>query len=187
MSTLYIEGDDIPEGLTVVPDYISPEVHGALSDVVTRLQGRLSRNIETLIRFKAFGKGQGFGNGIPRIAKKVTKQLREDGYFDRNPDHMQLMQYEPGLGVPMHIDNAKVGDTTAGISLHSPCVMDLRKEADHDITCRLLLPPRSLYIMTGEARYLWEHGIATSDTFEWDGEQFPHDSRVSLTFRERVG
>jgi alkylated DNA repair dioxygenase AlkB len=51
---------------------------------------------------------------------------------------------------------------------------------------RLLLEPRSLLIMTGEARYKWTHGIPKADTDEWNGKLIPRSRRVSLTYRTIV-
>ena len=47
----------------------------------------------------------------------------------------------------------------------------------------LLLEPRSLLIMTGEARYQWTHGISKSDVDEWKGKVIKRTRRVSLTYR----
>ena len=52
-----------------------------------------------------------------------------------------------------------------------------------------LLPPRSLLIMCGPARYLWSHGIATRLYDQVPDEQdgaltiTPRGTRISVTFR----
>ena len=47
----------------------------------------------------------------------------------------------------------------------------------------LVLPRRSLLIMTGEARYRWRHAILHRKTDKIDGELIKRQRRVSLTFR----
>jgi len=47
----------------------------------------------------------------------------------------------------------------------------------------LVLPRRSLLIMTGEARYRWRHAILHRKTDKIDGELVKRQRRVSLTFR----
>lgn len=56
----------------------------------------------------------------------------------------------------------------------------------------VLLPARSLLVMSGEARYLWTHGIATRHYDQVPAQQdeaavamtaVPRQTRVSLTFR----
>jgi hypothetical protein len=48
----------------------------------------------------------------------------------------------------------------------------------------LHLPARSLLILTGEARYEWQHGIAPRRSDKIDGRMVPRGRRVSLTFRQ---
>lgn len=47
----------------------------------------------------------------------------------------------------------------------------------------MLLPRRSLLIMTGEARYHWRHAILHRKTDKIDGKLVKRHRRVSLTFR----
>jgi len=45
------------------------------------------------------------------------------------------------------------------------------------------LPPRSVYVLTGEARWEWAHGIAARTRDRVDGRVVLRDTRVSVTFR----
>jgi hypothetical protein len=56
--------------------------------------------------------------------------------------------------------------------------------------CEVWLPPRSVLVLTGEARYAWTHGIAprvrdrVEDTVDGGGWQWQERGvRVSVTFR----
>lgn len=89
-------------------------------------------------------------------------------------------------GIPSHIDTHSVfEDTILSLSLGSAYIMNFKKE---DRNINVLLPARSLLIMTGEARYAWTHGICPrhSDVIETENgiTTQERDIRVSFTFRK---
>lgn len=96
-----------------------------------------------------------------------------------------LNLYPPGQGISPHIDLPnRYADGIAGVSLMGGCVMTFRKaELRHDV----YLPERSVYVLTGEARWEWSHGIEgrTEDLVMRDSgvETKLRSTRVSLTFR----
>lgn len=65
-----------------------------------------------------------------------------------------------GAGIGWHRDKPEFGDVV-GISLLSAVRMRFRKRSGRGGLRELhLLEPRSGYILTGQAREEWEHGIA---------------------------
>jgi alkylated DNA repair dioxygenase AlkB len=48
----------------------------------------------------------------------------------------------------------------------------------------LHLPARSLLVLSGDARYGWQHGIAPRRSDRIDGQLVQRGRRVSLTFRQ---
>jgi alkylated DNA repair dioxygenase AlkB len=83
-----------------------------------------------------------------------------------------LIRYDPGAGIGWHRDRPQY-DKVLGLSLGAPCVLRLRRRTAsgferHNVE----LPPRSLYLLTGEVRREWEHSIAPMDV-----------TRRSITFR----
>jgi hypothetical protein len=83
-----------------------------------------------------------------------------------------LSRYDPGAGIGWHRDRPQYGEVL-GLSLGAPCVMRLRRRtADGFERRRLELPPRSLYRLSGEVRWDWEHSIAPIG-----------EARRSVTFR----
>jgi DNA oxidative demethylase len=86
--------------------------------------------------------------------------------------HALIARYDPGAGIGWHKDRG-VFDRVVGISLLSPAVLRFRKRSPSGFA-RFNLPvdPRSAYILSGEARYEWEHRIVP-------GEEL----RFSITFR----
>ncbi len=86
-----------------------------------------------------------------------------------------------------HVDSVKFsGGIVAGVSLASPSIMRLSRTFTHrkEHYVDMLLPPRSLYILKGEARYDWHHEILRGVC--WNGEIVNYARRVSLIFRDDV-
>jgi alkylated DNA repair dioxygenase AlkB len=95
---------------------------------------------------------------------------------------MLVNEYLPRQGIALHRDYDPFDKTVASISLISSCVMDFRRVADGERVA-LLLAPRSLLVLSDEARYEWEHGIARRKNDRWNGETMPRSRRLSITFR----
>jgi alkylated DNA repair dioxygenase AlkB len=87
-----------------------------------------------------------------------------------------------GLQHGAHIDQAAFGDRVASVSLGSTCVMQFSK-AGADSEEEILLEPRSLLLLSGEARWDWRHGIPAREVDRWQAQERPRSRRVSLTFR----
>ena len=71
-----------------------------------------------------------------------------------------LTRYDPGAGIGWHRDRPQYGEVL-GLSLSAPAVLRLRRRAGQGFERRSVeLPPRSIYLLSGEAREGWEHSIA---------------------------
>jgi DNA oxidative demethylase len=73
-----------------------------------------------------------------------------------------LVTYYPrGAGIGWHRDAPMFGPTVVGVSLLGDCEMRFRrlKRRPRERSERLLLPRRSAYVLSGEARSDWQHGI----------------------------
>jgi DNA oxidative demethylase len=85
-----------------------------------------------------------------------------------------VIRYGVGAGIGWHRDRP-VFDKVVGISLLSACVLRFRKRSGSSfLRWSLDAAPRSAYLLSGEIRHDWEHGIAPVAT-----------PRFSLTFRSR--
>lgn len=76
-------------------------------------------------------------------------------------------------------------DTILSVSLLSPCVMAFEHAASGEAVS-LMLEPRSLLVLQGEARYQWKHSIPARKTDHHEGGQVVRGRRISLTFRNVV-
>jgi alkylated DNA repair dioxygenase AlkB len=83
-----------------------------------------------------------------------------------------VTEYEAGAGIGWHRDKPHF-EEVFGLSLLSPCRFRFRRRTEGGWQRHTLAAePRSLYLMTGESRHLWEHSIPPVEQV-----------RYSLTFR----
>lgn len=97
---------------------------------------------------------------VSGILGRVTKWLLLDG---RPLLPIHALELQSTGFIAAHVDSVKFsGGVLAGLSLFSDAVMRLRPARDHvalDCVVDLMLPARSLYVLTGAARYDWTHEI----------------------------
>lgn len=115
-----------------------------------------------------YGHGYDFERGQLREAPPMPDWLRSladraELLTDQPPGTFAqalLIRYDPGAGIGWHRDRQQFG-TVAGLSLTNPVKLRLRRRTASGFERRtVLLPPRSLYRLEGEARWNWEHSIA---------------------------
>ncbi|XP_032675523.1 alpha-ketoglutarate-dependent dioxygenase alkB homolog 7, mitochondrial isoform X2 [Odontomachus brunneus] len=84
-----------------------------------------------------------------------------------------------------HVDSVRFcGEIIAGLSLLSDSVMRLNL-VEHEKECSecFLLPRRSLYIMSGVARYKYNHEILKCEESYFGGRHIPKSRRISVICR----
>jgi alkylated DNA repair dioxygenase AlkB len=87
-----------------------------------------------------------------------------------------VARYDPGAGIGWHRDR-DVFETVVGISLGTPATLRFRQRAPTGFRrAGVEIAPRSAYLLSGDARWEWEHRITP-------GEQL----RLSITFRSLSG
>ncbi|KAL3803107.1 hypothetical protein ACHAW5_001971 [Stephanodiscus triporus] len=126
-------------------------------------------------------------------------------------NQLTINEYIPGQGIGSHIDTVTAfDDGILIITLNGGTVMEFRKVIDDDVStktsdahdgssckynsCKICmnniqekklvyLPPRSLLLLSGDARYKWEHMIVSRTTDTVDGTVLSRKLRLSLTLR----
>ena len=133
------------------------------------------------------------GDGLPDFSKPVITKLMEEGHFTKEPDQLTINRYNPGDGIPPHVDNPiAFDDTLATLSLGSAIVMEMKSQSG--MKTSFLLKPRSLLVLTKDARYLWTHGIQArkTDVVHNGGNVsampciVKRQTRLSMTFRKVI-
>lgn len=86
--------------------------------------------------------------------------------------HALITRYDPGVGIGWHRDRPQFGKVV-GVSLAGPATLRFRQRTPSGFRrTSLEVRPRSAYLLSGEVREHWEHGIAAHDRL-----------RYSITFR----
>ncbi|KAI5633618.1 2OG-Fe(II) oxygenase superfamily domain-containing protein [Phthorimaea operculella] len=197
---------DNPKDLTILEDFITQDEEKqliALFDWVDDSSNLKNRQV------KHYGYEFRYGSNdvdlstplaekIPEQCDVLWRRLREKGFDLGVPDQLTVNKYEPGQGIPSHVDkHSPFGPTILSVSLGSSVVMDWKHHSGKYVP--VVVPARSMLVMQGEARYDWQHGIQprtwdpiiesrASDTQAQPikvitSETEPRGTRISLTFR----
>jgi alkylated DNA repair protein (DNA oxidative demethylase) len=173
---------DMPEGLSVAPDFLSPEEEAALAGQLDALpfkpfefHGFLGKRQTVSFGWSYRFDGSGLGEAAPIPSWLHPVRARAAAFAGLAPDaleHALLVKYEPGAGLGWHRDRPVFGDVI-GISLLSPAPLRFRRKIGAKWQ-RFTLPaePRSIYLLRGPSRTEWEHSLAPVETL-----------RYSITFR----
>ncbi len=179
-------------GLTLYPDFITPAEEAEILGILDAhpWRGDLQRRVQHYgyrYDYKARQITPDLYLGpLPVWLENLAHFLVQNGLFPNVPDQVIVNEYLPGQGIAPHIDCVPCfGGVIASLSLGSDVVMDFgRPDGSEKISHRL--PARSLVVMTGPARYHWQHSIAKRKTDGVDGQKILRQRRVSLTFRQVV-
>ena len=124
---------------------------------------------------------------IPQWTKFITQRILELGLIKILPDQVIVNECFPGQSIADHVDCEPCFDgIVISLSLGSPCIMEFKKKFDRNNKFDLLLQPKSLIILQGDARYNSTHGIVGRITDNWLGETLIRKTRISLTFRKVI-
>lgn len=173
------------DGLTYIADYIDERTHDVLLasadahpwlnsvDHGVQIYGyRYSKQSDAAFKI----------GDLPEWSVAIAKRLQSDGLIAAMPNQLVANEYPPGSGIFDHVDQSAFGDTAISLSLGSTCVMrftDPRDSTKYDV----LLQPRSVIVLTGDARWKWTHSIPARHSDLWEGQELIRGRRVSLTFR----
>ncbi|XRA98968.1 alkB-like protein [Pycnococcus provasolii] len=136
----------------------------------------------------------------------------EDFDVSTSFDQVTVNDYPAGVGIAPHVDTPRAfGPTLASVSLGSSCVFemiydtnapgyesrtrrrsagDARNDDDGEPVFtrrRLLVPRRSLLVLSGSARNEWSHSVPSHKSDDVNGVPMPRSRRVSLTLRDVAG
>ncbi|MGB4058374.1 MAG: alpha-ketoglutarate-dependent dioxygenase AlkB [Alphaproteobacteria bacterium] len=118
---------------------------------------------------------------LPIWLAPLQNGLLSQGIFKDYPNQAIVNEYLPGQGISAHIDCVPCfGDVIASLSLGSDCMMQLSRG---DVRRDVFLEKCSLIILSGDARYVWQHGIPARKSDVVGGLKLERQRRVSVTFR----
>mmetsp|Transcript_10384 Transcript_10384/g.23697 ORF Transcript_10384/g.23697 Transcript_10384/m.23697 type:complete len:261 (+) Transcript_10384:54-836(+) len=191
-------GELIP-GLTYLPDFLSQAEHDLILNEITSgdwdgdNQGRRTKQFgmgfhwrgpkdSTLYRIDEPGRDV----CPPTVCVGPLERLSALGLGPAPSSFRQLIvnEYCGGQGIKPHIDRRHCfGEYVVGISLLCPSVMDFRHPVTGEVRA-ILLEPRSVLVLSGEARHEWQHAIGFDSSHVYRGNTILRERRISLTFRQ---
>jgi alkylated DNA repair dioxygenase AlkB len=176
----------LPPGFAYQPDFLSGDEEARLAAWLATLpfQAFQFRGYEGKRRVVSFGWQYDFTRSHLIKADDMPAELlpvraRAAALAGLAPEDLQqclLNEYLPGAPIGWHRDRPMF-EKVVGISLLAPCNFRLRRRVGEGFE-RIAIPlePRSIYVMTGEARSVWEHSIPPVKAH-----------RYSITFRNFRG
>jgi alkylated DNA repair dioxygenase AlkB len=172
-------------GLDYLPDYLDRETHDRLLSGVDENRWLTSAEHRVQIYGYHYNRQADAAyriGDIPEWSKALALRLHQDGFMPRVPNQLVANEYQPGVGIFDHMDQAVFGDVVVSVSLGSTCVMRFT-HAESARVDELLLEPRSVLVLSGDVRWRWKHGIPGRLSDVWNGRELVRTRRVSLTFR----
>ncbi|CAN8303739.1 unnamed protein product [Cochlearia groenlandica] len=145
---------------------------------------------------------------LPSFVSSILERISLFRDLDKDPsslnlDQLTVNEYPSGVGLSPHIDtHSAFEDCIFSLSLAGPCIMEFRRYSasawkvdstnDEDkssnsscIKKALYLPPRSMLLLSGEARYAWNHYIPHHKIDKVKDKVIRRSPRrVSFTFRK---
>jgi alkylated DNA repair dioxygenase AlkB len=169
-------------GLQYLPEFVTRDEEAELVAAIDQEEWDTTWDRRRQPYGASYGKGSGPARSIPGWGLLLVERLADLALIDRRFDQMLVNEYQPGQGIALHRDYEPFDRTVVSLSLLSPCVMDFRQVATGRRES-MLLTPRSLLVLSDEARYDWEHGIARRKNDRWLDRLMPRSRRLSVTFR----
>ncbi|XP_055384619.1 alkylated DNA repair protein alkB homolog 8 [Condylostylus longicornis] len=190
--------DTPPPGLVILKDFISDDEEIKILSLLEKTKENencMKHRIVTHYGYEFLYDSNQVDPTQP-LSRKIPQEL--DFLWERleskfkglnwyKPDQLTVNVYKVGQGIPPHVDtHSAFLDPIFSLSLEDDVVMNFRKLDEHR---SIVLPKKSLLIMSGESRYEWTHGIKSRvmDIVTSDNGALkvrPRKQRTSLTFRK---
>jgi len=180
------ENGNLPNGFVLAPDFLTESEEAELLPLISGLSfdSVRMRGVVAKRRVAQFGLHYSFETfrltpapPLPPQFHHIRRRAAESaGVSAEDFAETLVTEYPPGAGIGWHRD-APAFDIVAGISIAGSCRMRFQRGMGADrVTSAVILPRRSLYLLTGPARFKWQHTIPPV-----------RELRYSITFRTLTG
>jgi alkylated DNA repair dioxygenase AlkB len=180
-ATLFDLGPVLPAGFVYEPEFLPQSEEESLVEQISRLSFQDVRMHGVVARRRVVQYGFNYSFDSARLSAGDTVPpfllpLRDRAArFAARPaadfSEALITQYPPGAAIGWHRD-APPFDVIVGISLLSACRFRLRRIDRTGSPVEITAAPRSVYLLSGEARTEWQHHIPPTRAL-----------RYSITFR----
>ena len=172
-----------PDGLHYEPDFISEDEERALVQLLEQLDWReITMRGQTAKRtVRHFGLTYDYESGAALPGDPLPEEMewlreRVADLIEREPENLVqilITRYPEGAGIGWHRDAPQFGSKIAGVSLLAQSRMRFQRTIQGERSVgELELAPRSAYVLSGKARWSWQHSIPATKAL-----------RYSVTFR----
>ena len=169
-------------GLAYREELIGPEEEAALVAEIDALhlspfkfQGWTGKRLTRTFGWRYDFDDRSFAPADPLPAWLLPLRAEAAAFGQIDPEefvHALVTRYDPGVAIGWHRDRPQFGKVV-GVSLAGVTTLRLRQRVHSGFRrASLKLLPRSAYLLSGEARERWEHGISAHESL-----------RYSITFR----
>ncbi|KAJ3413390.1 hypothetical protein HDV05_008101 [Chytridiales sp. JEL 0842] len=186
-------------GLILIPSFLTPTEEQELINSIER-EDKPWENLSTR-QVKHYGfqfdytlnKSTLSTSPLPPFLSPLLARLRET-LPDWNPDQLTINRYPPASGISPHVDtHTAFRGPIVSVSLLSDVSMEFRRRLFGDDgkmkkyeAFEVRVGKGSCLVMSGDARFGWEHGIRARGADVVEGRGVGRGWRVSLTLREVV-
>jgi alkylated DNA repair dioxygenase AlkB len=171
------------DGLTYIEEFVTEDEERDLLGVLERLDYQeVTMHGQTARRtVRMFGLDYDYSSRDvvptdPLPEEMLWLRERAAALIEREPDDLAqilISRYPPGAGIGRHRDAPMFGSKIAGVSLRAPARMRFQRTVKGEREVEAIeLAPRSAYVLSGPARWSWQHTIPATK-----------DLRYSITFR----
>ncbi|ELU01726.1 hypothetical protein CAPTEDRAFT_156565 [Capitella teleta] len=191
----------LPAGLTLIQDFVSQEEEIELLKCIDwdYMDPQLKEDSKISLkhrRVKHFGfeflystnnvdPDHPLDMGIPPECSPILQRMLSQQIILNLPDQLTVNQYQPGQGIPPHVDtHSAFEEELVSLSLGSQVVMDFK--APGGCHYPVFLPQRSLVVMRGESRYQLTHAIAPRKSDVVPLACLTKDNQMKLTLMARM-
>jgi alkylated DNA repair dioxygenase AlkB len=162
----------MPSGLLYRQDFITAGEEATLLEEI----GRLPLEEARYKAYRARRRIVAFEASVPPFLLPLQARAAElTGRPSADFRHALVTEYRPGTALGWHRDMPEFG-LVVGVSLAGPCRMRFRRYPARkgERVFALALEPRSVYVLSGEIRWGWQHSVAPAPAL-----------RYSITLRTR--
>jgi alkylated DNA repair dioxygenase AlkB len=163
----------LPPGMRFAPEFLTRAEEAALVATIAQLPlaNMKYQQYEARRRVVSYGgqydfSAQKLNEAEPPPAWLDPLRERAGAWAGIAPDRFEqalIAEYAPGTPLGWHRDVPDFGDVV-GISLSNDAVMRLRpyphETGSKVAALKLVLPPRSIYLLRGASRWEWQHAVS---------------------------
>lgn len=171
-------------GLRLIENFISKDLHKRFIVQMNKGSPEINNGHYDGYDFEDI---EAFDKVFYELTKDVFSKLKSLNYFSTEKRPLKLacsiIGYEKDGFITQHVDSPLLcGNTTVIISFNSPVVVNFysQKKAEQQ-QHKIFIPPKSMYSISGEARYEWSHAIL-SDEDTYNSEKFERGIRYAVIF-----